>query len=144
MKPMTIEQLKALEIGDWVWIKTPSGATSYYKKADSICDTAFVAVGGKTGLYQQYSDYGKTWLAYKNKEQAEAKGDIVDLPCKVGDTVFVLRSGAGSPLRIEEEKIIGFDILQNTVMAHGKYGHAYSEVFSTKIEAEARLKELQE
>lgn len=26
--------------------------------------------------------YGFGWIAYKNKEQAEAKGEIVEFPCK--------------------------------------------------------------
>ena len=30
------------------------------------------------------------WLAYKNKEQAECKGEIVELPCKVGDYVYII------------------------------------------------------
>lgn len=83
-------------------------------------------------------------LCLAKLEDKLESGQLVELPCKVGDTVFVLRNGAGSPLRIEEDKIIGFDILQNTIVAHGKYGHAYSEVFLTKLEVEARLKELQE
>ena len=71
-------------------------------------------------------------------------GYLLELPCKVGDTVYVLRFGEGSQWRVEEDKIIGIDILQRTIMMHGRYGHAYSEVFTTKEAAETRLKELQE
>lgn len=93
--------------------------------------------------WKELQDQGDVYNRLAELEDKLESGQLVELPCNVGDTVFVLRSGAGSPLHIEEDKIIGFDILQNTVMAHGKYGHAYSEVFLTKPEAEARLKELQ-
>lgn len=76
MKPLTIEELKELKIGDWVWI-----ITEHYSRYIWIEDTA-----GKCLHYQysdienmvftfNYSDYGTKWLAYKNKEQAECKGE---------------------------------------------------------------------
>ena len=70
MKPLTIEQLKALEAGDWVWVvDLYSGVNSGYVQID---DNFVDCV--------DFSDYGTNWLAYKNKEQAEAKGEIVELP----------------------------------------------------------------
>lgn len=76
MKPLTIEELKALEMGDWVWVvdiiynkgmycrkgKTRKENTSIDGVVYNSMDKAFCVV-----------DYGKTWLAYKNKEQAECK-----------------------------------------------------------------------
>ena len=41
----------------------------------------------------KYSDYATKWLAYKNKEQSEAKGEIVELPCKLEDTVCFFKRG---------------------------------------------------
>ena len=96
MNELTIEQLKALSKYDWVWIK--------YNHPDSICtgvfyamkqipkivenpDNEFWTVGD--GCYY-YSEYGTKWVAYRNKQEAEAKGDIVELPCKVGDWVFII------------------------------------------------------
>lgn len=70
MKPLTIEQLKALEVGDWVWVVDKGARSSAYFK---IIDTAlmFDIISIDTSLWLNYSNYGKTWLAYKNKEQAE-------------------------------------------------------------------------
>lgn len=31
MKPLTIEQLKSLEVGDWVWITTHTNNGEYYQ-----------------------------------------------------------------------------------------------------------------
>ena len=39
-------------------------------------------------------------------------GYLLESPCMVGDTVYVLRFGEGSQRRVEEDKIIGIDILQ--------------------------------
>lgn len=77
MKPLTIEELKALEVGDWVWVEWETQdpidwrnvkQKAYFKiiepeNSDSIRFNNFVPMN--------YSDYGKTLLAYKNKEQAE-------------------------------------------------------------------------
>lgn len=89
MKPLTIEQLKELEVGDWVWITTPKNSGEYYQisYSDYLDDEdAFVAYSLHYDLNVFYSDYGTKWLAYKNKEQAEANGEIVELPEPFIDT----------------------------------------------------------
>lgn len=77
MKPLTIEQLKALEVGDWVWVEWETQdpidwryakQKAYFKiiepeNSDSIRFNNFVPM--------KYSDYGTKWIAYKNKEQEE-------------------------------------------------------------------------
>lgn len=91
MKPLTIEELKALEVGDWVWIvdKEIPQYTGYYKiDLFAISHLHIVQGLGKTVI--PFSTYGEQWLAYKNKEQAECKGEIVELPCKVGDYVYII------------------------------------------------------
>lgn len=99
MKPLTIEELKALQSGDWVWIKS-NGKGRYYQKCKDFFNS-FVAYADISTKFH-YSDYGKTWLAYKNKEQAEAKGEILELPSirpiknKIGElfeVVFIQCSG---------------------------------------------------
>ena len=82
MKPLNIEQLKSLEVGDWVWVKSLLEWDDYYNTGryveidcideDNLC---FVA----DCKDWEYRDYGETWLVYKNKEQAECKGEIVEL-----------------------------------------------------------------
>ena len=90
MKPLTTDELKALKVGDWVWIKILKEErhydlldTGYYRKSkffdneDKMFDTGWHGFGNSF----LYENYGTSWLAYKNKEQAEAKGEIVELPC---------------------------------------------------------------
>ena len=86
MKPLTIEQLKALEIGDWVWISAKQPNRAVYIQKDTKSEKRF----NQLSWDLSYSDYGTKWLAYKNKEQAEANGDIFEFPCGLGDTVYIV------------------------------------------------------
>lgn len=159
MKPLTIEELKNLEVGDWVWIiDTDSGNGTY---AQTFCvgkDMLQFSTALNMLPPHIYSDYGKTWLAYKNKEQAEAKGEIVELPCKVGDTVWYIEYGYCYPnlkYKMEAKPIIVTEIswkrnrsgkdLGFALIANGtryKFSSFGKTVFFTKLEAEQRLKEL--
>lgn len=86
MKPLTIEQLKSLEVGDYIWYeRLGTNTKGYIKKNTTSPDVFCMFIGHPV----DYSDYGKTWLAWKNKEQAEAKSEIVELLCRVGDTVYI-------------------------------------------------------
>lgn len=91
MNELTIEQLKSLEVGDWVWVVSRIGNT--YGQVKGLGRTALdfetfdIKLNGDT-LALSIMDYGKTWLAYKNKELAEAEGEIVEFNCKLGDTVY--------------------------------------------------------
>lgn len=92
MNSLTIEQLKALEVGDWVWIKDTGDKdfcilTGYYQ-IKGLNETHIHLKQGLAVDIIPYALYGK-WLAYKNKEQAETKGDFFELPCKAGDIIFV-------------------------------------------------------
>lgn len=81
MKPLTIDELKALEVGDWVWIvnKANPKRTGYFEIFDKTYNSIILFRTRKFADAELfYTDYGKTWLAYKNKEQAEAKGEIVE------------------------------------------------------------------
>ena len=106
MKPLTIEELRNLPVGDWVWIVDEEDGVSFYARHDeeccvtmhpkTHCDEFAYTSADEFGAYD-FTDYGKTWLAYRNKEQAEARGEIVELPCKtetlhVGDTVYYIQS----------------------------------------------------
>lgn len=136
MKPLTIEQLKALEVGDWVYLKRMDGGVSSYIHIKYLFQMLLC-----------YEDYGKTWLVYKNKEQAECKGEIVVLPCKVGDTVYAI-------MEIDYKyKIVEF--IANRIVV-GECGNFYFDtptsyshrlkfgysVFADKFKAERRLAEM--
>lgn len=87
----------------------------------------------------------------KRYEDAEEGGLLVRLPCKVGDTVYVLRCGLGANfLSVYPSTVIGFKIgrIENTIEVDPSY-QGYSEcysakdwgvyVFPTREEAEASL-----
>lgn len=83
MKPLTIKQLKALKVGDWVWRVYPNAIdfSTYIQKMENNGDYFYVSRYKEAECKLLYATYGTKWLAYKNKEQAEAKGEIVELPC---------------------------------------------------------------
>lgn len=78
MKPLTIEELEALEVFDWVWIVSPFTdlECSYAQKVDEGLSTSLIVFRTVDSSFW-ISDYGTEWLAYKNKEQAEGKGDEI-------------------------------------------------------------------
>lgn len=85
MKPLTIEQLKSLEVGDWVWIvvlkndlvnKAHNGKYYHIQHCGGWGDKELWCGWQGYGTVFNYSDYGTKWVAYKNKEQAESKGDL--------------------------------------------------------------------
>lgn len=141
MKPLTIEQLKALPVGEWVYIvdlRTNYGL--YIRKYKASNTTEYFVGSSHTGF--RYSEYGKTWLPYKNKEQAEAKGEIIELPCKIGDTVYMIDD------KIDEWEVIGIlvqdmgtflKILNKSCVCKMS---GVKSVFFDKSDAEARLREL--
>lgn len=124
MKPLTIEQLKALEVGDWVWVidLTRSGYATYVQK-----DTKSNDKYNQLSWVLFYGEYGTKWFAYKNKEQAEVKGEIVELPGPFIDTD--VNSFGETTYLVYRSKV---DI----------YCPA-KDIYISKAKAERRLKELQ-
>lgn len=71
MKPLTIEQLKVLPVQDWIYVIDKVIVSKEYKRIlDKTDDKLFLPEP------RRYKDYGTKWVAYKNKEQAECKGDL--------------------------------------------------------------------
>ena len=123
-KHLTIDELKALEVGDWVWIKYQFENTLENFYAQVRCNSSekkyLKHYAGNAHLV--FWTYGKTWLAYKNKEQAEAKGEIVELPC--------LRKSKSTTLP------------QYEVVYIGEYDKIIVERFTFEPAAKRRLAEL--
>lgn len=162
MKPLTIEELKALQVGDWVWIVDTERQKQIYVRKDAECaidviienleDEFAYTTADEFGAFD-YSFYGKTWLAYKNKEQAETKGEIVELPCRVGDKAWrVYDLGAMSSIEkvyvtdiIIDDRYIGIGFSQTgsrlTLKRNGER-ISTQNVYLDKSEAERRLAEL--
>lgn len=77
-KPLTIKELKALKVGDWVWLTSPGRLHlgGYAAKASAPIEEDDKTFNFDSLAFSQtypYSTYGTEWLAYKNKEQTEAK-----------------------------------------------------------------------
>lgn len=71
MKPLTIEELKALEVGYWVWIVDTAFSRREYaqvERSKSIGDKGFIMPISKMSYgFGYYDTYGTNWVAYKNK-----------------------------------------------------------------------------
>ena len=65
MKPLTIDELKSLEVGDWVWVITPTNNGEYYEKG-----FASVSVGLGIGSYT-YQYMTRDTLGFALKGTAE-------------------------------------------------------------------------
>lgn len=95
---LTIEELKSLKTYEWVWVDI----LGQKNKSTYVCifkcnNETLIWLEGDNSYRLDFSDYGKTWLAFKNKEEAEGKSipfDIFvkmwsdiegdDLPCNLG------------------------------------------------------------
>ena len=95
------------------------------------------------------------WLAdcltkFKEYQQLEEQGRLVKLPCKVGDTVYKVNKASK---KVSQHKVIKFEIDKADATSYTMQiffenfdfcflHHFGEEVFLTKSEAEAKLKEL--
>lgn len=142
MREMTIQELKALKVGDWVWIDYKlSGNRFYTKKFSQSLGSVFDIVELPCGL--DYADYGKIWQAWKNKEQAEAKGEIVEFPCELGQRLYAVYDNKiyeyfSEEINVHEDGRFIFETptLFPKRLTFGK------DIFVNKAEAERRLAEL--
>lgn len=113
----------------------------------------------------------KAYFKLKDYEDLEEQGKLIKLPCKVGDTVYLIDRDENNKFKVYEGKWkrvslvqtskdgsfsfrgeISYDIYDcfyddGRIMKHGMYGGQEHTkigevVFLTKSEAEAKLKEL--
>ena len=94
---------------------------------------------------------GENSYAYKNLlieklckyEDLEEQGRLIKLPCKVGDTVYVI---VGKNISVQKIQIATIDSEMKIEFCTKRIGFALFDisktVFLTKAEAEAKLKEL--
>lgn len=110
MKPLTIEQLKALEVGDWVWIVALcEDYKTAYVHLVGVYGDYFIA--NYSGLYNSfaYSDYGKTWLAYKNKEQEECKGEYKEYS-EIYDYLYDYLNNAATCITQKDTNVVRIEV----------------------------------
>lgn len=145
-KPLTIEELKALPNGDWVWhvcLYSPL-FTTYIQK--TLNDETYFQTDKDGGI--SYSDYGLNWIAYKNKEQAKKQTKY-----NVGDMVWYLQmKGYGCTSEEAMEIVVNSDIVKRIYAGKTKTTYYLKNIscgidekylYKSKKEAQQRLKELQ-
>ena len=73
VEPLTLDELREMPISDWVWIDvlhSKEAVSSYYRKYDGYKkDEIFWCGYPGLGFRFFYEDYGKTWLAYRQKPE---------------------------------------------------------------------------
>lgn len=144
MKPLTIDEIKSFKVGDWVWLNV-TGVSSYAEIEAQSNDRIFLNCKYIYGSNYSYHLYGKTWLAYKNKEQAEAKGEIVELMLKAGDTIYIVDTILN---KIDTRTIEFIALREDNITIHTTSGRWMfydwlgDTIFKTEEEAEHRLAEL--
>lgn len=72
-------------------------------------------------------------------------GTLIELPCKVGDTVWYINSYGFGRYQVEDMEVVGFNFsrYEDTIWVVGRYGEQVSHVYKTKEQAEKKLRELQ-
>ena len=77
-KALTMDELRKMPIRDWVWIeilnpdafRSKETVSAYYRKYDGYkADEIFWCGYPGLGFGFDYADYGKTWLAYRQKPE---------------------------------------------------------------------------
>lgn len=81
MKPLTIEEVKAVKQGDWLWVHHPLEGDFYVLVVKQEDNCMFVDSIKKRVGWLYYYSYGTDWLAYKNKEQAKRNLPDVQKKC---------------------------------------------------------------
>lgn len=145
MKPLTIKELKALEAGDWVWIVNEENNNNYYVLITAKSRKVFAVMTAlaKDFYVHHYCDYGTKWIAYKNKEQAECKGEIVELPCELGQLLYAVYDENIHEYFCEEINVHedGRFIFETPTLFPKRLTFG-EDIFTDKSEAERRLAEL--
>ena len=73
--PLNLDELREMPISDWVWIDvlhSKEAVSSYYRKYDGYKkDEIFWCGYPGLGFRFFYEDYGKIWLAYRQKPEED-------------------------------------------------------------------------
>lgn len=79
-KTLTVEELKSLKVGDWVWLVADKAEGYAYKLEPGLCTPEREWLVLKT-FYNfrrvlNYENYGIKWVAYKTQEDAQSKAEV--------------------------------------------------------------------
>lgn len=114
-----------------------------YEKCCRNCEYAYLGPHECKGC----ETFGNNKYAnFKLRDEFEKieNGTLVELPCKVGDTVYDLWRTADGEYRIDEQAVIAFTIFEDggVVIDTCTMYPLYINTYLTRQEAEAALKEL--
>lgn len=110
MKPLTIEELKALPKCEYVYIVNKVyGFGTYERKPINANDKYFIHHSYTEDDRYAYSDYGDKWVAYKNKEQVETSQ---------GEREYLIEQA-----RKEIVKEIFSELIKSTALCESQGGH---------------------
>ena len=104
------------------------------------------------GIYEKYPDYISATEKLAYYENLEEQGRLIELPCKIGDTVYVVEDwGYRKELKEREVGVIALKGINDFSKEFwedvyggilGNFSNIGKTVFFTKAEAEAALKEV--
>jgi hypothetical protein len=124
---------------------------SIEEKVRQDCYNRGYEAGRKNPVEEIVEYIEKLQKQVKEYQDKIEQGTLIELPCKVGDTLYYVNKYIPTP-RIEENKVHTIEIYECmdglTIRIWTQNGTFYADkmpnVFLTKAEAEQRLKELQE
>ena len=105
--------------------------TGMYEKACDVKYLETAVMGNGIKEYWEHKQVAEYLRKLKEYEDLEEQGRLIKSPCKVGDTVYLIRNSEKIVERKADMMFIG--------VLWEKFG---KEWFPTKSEAEAKLKEL--
>lgn len=93
---------------------------------------------------EDLSSDDKCYIRLSELEDKIEAGTLIELPCKVGDTVFIIAKQGMDIYTVEKTKIVGFwfNQIDDRLYPISASGITLNEIFRTKAEAEKQLKEL--
>lgn len=107
MNQLTIEQIKQLKACDWLFVKNFATNSKAYWYTIHVCTEKLTA----RTLFDEHDfllkDYGKTWTAYRNKQEYECNGEIIELPLPIGSKVYIIPCYLRN-IEITEYKILSY------------------------------------
>lgn len=95
------------------------------------------------GIYEKYPDYISATEKLAYYEDLEEQGKLIELPCKIGDTVYGTRRWHGTKIAKAGTVSEMFYTQEGKLMIVVKYvcrGYWGEKIFATLEEAEAALK----
>lgn len=117
--------------------------TGMYEKACDVKYLETTVMGNRIKEYWEHKQVSEYLRKLKDYEDLEEQGRLIKLPCKVGDTVYVI---VGKNISVQNIQRATIDSERKIEFCTKRRGFTLFDigktVFLTQSEAEAKLKEL--